>query len=114
MNPIPFLLIVVVTIGFEAMLFGEEIAQQSIIVPLPEIDSCDGLSGFDAMGCSMVAFLKNIGKGFAVFANVIAFLFNAATFNVPGAPPIVRAIVATLFSGTLAWVIVTQIRGTGS
>jgi hypothetical protein len=42
---------------------------------------------------------------------VVQLLFGAFTFNVPDAPPYIRAPVAIGIVGTLAWSIATLIRG---
>ncbi len=93
-SPIPVLAIIALTLMFEALLFGDELAEQA----LPEFEQPDGI--LDAL----------IGIVESVWGMVV-FLANLLTFNIPGAPFWVRIPLATITGGALVWAIATLIRG---
>lgn len=110
-GPVGVLLVVVATLGFEGLLFGSQIADQSFPQLLPmAFSSCTG-SGLGLIGCwigSALAFVANV---FLTIFGAAVFLFNLISFNVPGAPWFVRALVGTGIGGALIWSIASLFRG---
>lgn len=99
-SPALVLAIVLSTMVFMTLLFGEEIAEKSF--PTFEQPSSGGFFGaLDAI----LAILQGIW-------GVIVFFFNLLTFNIPGAPWYVRVVAGGLLGGGLLWSIAELFRGT--
>lgn len=93
--------VVILTLTFEGLLFGEALAQQSF--PTFTEPSSGGFFGvLDAL----LAIVQ------AVWGAVL-FFFNLVTFNVPGAPWWIRLPVGGLLGGGLVWSVATLVRGGG-
>jgi hypothetical protein len=110
-GPIAFLLIAVLCIGFESLIFGQELIESSIYVTLSYGD-CQAGSPLENVGCVILNVFKIIANVLIVFASVIRFFFNALTFNIPGAPLLARVLVGTFFIGGVGWSIANLLRGT--
>lgn len=111
-GPLALLIIAVGTIGFEALVFGQDLVESSII-PTIETPTCpDTLGVFETMAC----WIKVVGIGivntFIVVISVIRFFFSALTFNVPGANIYVRIMFSTVMVGGIGLAIAGLFRGT--
>lgn len=111
-SPVVGIVIVVLTLTFQGLLFGADIAEKSfpdLIRPEHQTQDCDGF--FDGFVCAfenVIAFIANI---FIVLFGAIIFLFNMITFNVPGAPWFVRVPFGALMFGLIGWPAFTFFRG---
>lgn len=94
------LAIIVVTLVFEGLLFGEELENFSF----PQFEEPTSGGFFGALEA-----LLSIVK---VVWGAVLFFFDLLTFNVPGAPWYVRVPVGAILGGGLVWSIATLIRGT--
>lgn len=111
MNPIPVLIIVFLTLGFETLLLGDDV-NQSVAPYQIHIDTTREDCGNLDVGCGLMNFARPVLGGIAVIVNGIIFVGGLATFNVPGAPDWLRATFGTLVSFSLIWSIITLLRGT--
>jgi hypothetical protein len=98
---ITILAIILVTLTFEGLLFGAEIAEQSF----PSFDEPTS-TGFFGVLDALLAIVKAIW-------GAVVFFFNLLTFNLPGAPWYVRLPVGGLMFGGLVWSIASLVRGGG-
>lgn len=96
------LVVIILTLTFEGLLFGEELAERSF----PSFEEPSS-SGFFAVLEALLSIVK-------VIWGTVVFLFNLITFNVPGAPWWVRLPAAGVLGGGLIWSIAILIRGGGS
>lgn len=104
-GPIVVLAIVVLTLIFEGMLYGSELAEQSFpTLDEPEEEDCSGF--LDGFACGVRAAWNFIRMLFGV----VAFFYNLVTFNVPGAPWFVRVFVGAIFGGSILWTLAVFIR----
>jgi hypothetical protein len=111
-SPVIALTIVMLTLTFEGLLFGEELAEKSfpdLIDPAHESQDCDGF--FDGFVCAIETVLSYIGNFFIILFGAIVFIINAITFNVAGAPWFVRVPMGTLMGTMILWPAVTLFRG---
>lgn len=111
MNPIPFLFIIVGTLTFTALIYGNELAAQSY----PEMrdvnfSECDG-GALETMACLFKNVFLTIGNAFAFIFGSIAFLWNLVSFNIPGAPTFIRFFLGSTLGFGLVWSIVVLTRG---
>lgn len=98
-SPVPILAIIILTLTFEGLLFGSEIADRSF--PSYEEPQSGGFWGaLDAV----VAVVQ-------VIWGAVVFFFNLITFNVPGAPWYIRVPIGAMLGGGLVWSLATLIRG---
>lgn len=95
------LAIVLLTVTFEGMIFGQELAERSF----PTYEEPQS-SGFFGVLDALLAIVK-------VIWGAVVFFFNLITFNVPGAPWWVRLPVGGLIGGGFVWSVATLIRGGG-
>lgn len=113
--PVAILLIAAGVLAFQAVVYADEYATQSIItsVDTPEcVGDFSGIVGATALiACRIQQGFLFIVNVFLVIFSVVRFMFNAITFNVPGAPFYVRAMFATFFIGSLGWSIAGMFRG---
>jgi len=116
-SPIIIALVAVLTLGFEAMVFEDQLASRSAFHKL-DTPSCDGGSGFfdalERIACYVGAAFVFVLNIFVVIGNFIAFLGNAVSFNVDGAPWYIRLGFGTFFAGSLTFATVSLIRGTSA
>lgn len=114
-SPISLLLIATLVIGFEAIVYGSDLVQNSIVTGV-DYQTCTAGSGFGAeigwIACNVANFFTFIINVFLVVFSVIRFFFNALTFNVPDAPFYIRVLVGTFFIGGIGWAIASLLRGT--
>lgn len=96
------LAVILLTLTFEGLLFGEQIAERSFD-GFSEPRSGGLLGGLDAI----LAVVQGVW-------GVVVFFANLITFNVPGAPWYVRLPVAGILGGGLVWSIAVLFRGGGS
>ena len=111
-SPLVVLSIVFLTLAFEGLVFGGEIASQSFPKPEEAPASCgegdDALSRIANCITSVVYGIVNTAK---VIFGVVAFLFNLITFNVPGAPAYIRFPVGGIIVVGIVWSVAGLIRG---
>lgn len=100
-SPVPVLAVIILTISFQALLFGDELAERSF----PSFEEPEETGGFFGAFDVIAAILKTIW-------GVVVFFTNLLTFNVPGAPTFIRVIVGSIMGGGLIWSIATLIKGT--
>lgn len=93
--------IVLVTVAFEGLIFGAEIAERSF----PAFDQPQS-GGFFAVLDALLAIVQTIW-------GAVVFFFNLLTFNIPGAPFWVRVPVGGLIGGGFVWSVATLVRGGG-
>ena len=112
--PISALAIVFLTLAFEGLVFGTDLAEQSFPEFQPvEYDDCvfepgggipilsDVGEATGYIGCILAnTFTVLVNVVLAVFGT-IAFLFNLLTFNVPGAPDYIRFPVGGIIVATI-------------
>lgn len=114
-GPVSILLIATLVLIFEGVIFGSQLAENSIITSVPS-QVCNQGSGFGSeigwIACNTANFFIFILNIFLVIGSVIAFFFNAVTFNVPGAPWYIRIFVSVIFVGGMGWAIASLVRGT--
>lgn len=95
------LAIVMITITFEGLLFGSEIAARSF----PSFDQPTSGGFFGALD-AILAVLQAVW-------GAIVFFFNLLTFNIPGAPWWIRIPIGSILGGGFVWSIAALIRGGG-
>lgn len=101
MNPLPILLIIIMTLTFQGLLFGAEIADR-VFPTFREPTS----GGFFGVLDAIIAVVQAVW-------GVVLFFFSLLFFDVPGAPWWVRVPVGAALTGGLIWSIATLIRGGG-
>lgn len=115
MNPVPLLLVLLLTFAFETAFIGDQV-QQTIQPFLWDVSTekevCD--DGLDGIPCSIENSFRPVLKAAATIFNAIIYIGGLATFNVPGAPSWVRATMGTGVTLTLVWCLVELLRGKGS
>lgn len=110
-NPTLVLLIVTLTFGFETALFGIDLITDSFPqLTSPQFGSCGG-GGLDKIACVIGGIFNAIIDFFKIIVGVIVLIGNVISFNVPGAPVIVRIPIAVVLISSSAWSIATLIRG---
>lgn len=114
--PISLLLIAVAAIVFQSLIYLEEYSQDSFI-PSLETPDCSvygpGIAeGIERIGCYIGAFFLTIANFILMIGSVAVFLGNAISFNIPGAPWYVRAMMTVFFAGSVGWALVAMFRGT--
>lgn len=108
------LVVVGLTMTLVGLMFGVNIAESSYPdFRAVNFGACSG-NALDLIGC----WLANVGalvyNFFAFIIGTVAFMFNIMTFNIPGAPAWVRAMMTLLLGGPLLWLIGTKLfRGSG-
>lgn len=118
--PVSILLIAVSVIGFQSLMFGTSLVESSVIASIEytECTADDDVNrigdAFKNIACYIGNFFKFLGNVSLVIASVVRFFFNALTFNIPGAPIVVRIIVGTAFIGSIGWAIAGLSRGTST
>lgn len=95
------LAIVLITLTFEGLLFGSEIAERG----LPSFERPNTGGFFGALD-ALLAIVSGVW-------GAILFFLNLVTFNVPGAPWWIRLPVGGLLGGGLIWSIAVLFRGGG-
>lgn len=110
--PITILLVATATLAFQAMIFGTSLVENSLL-PTIEMRDCQAdLGPLETIGCV----LRNVGAAIANFfimlTSVALFFWNALTFNIDGAPILVRVFVGTIAFGSVGWAIASLFRGT--
>ena len=98
-NPVPIIAVIMITLTFEGLLFGSELAERSF----PSFDQPIS-GGFWGVLDAIIAVVQ-------VIWGVVVFIFNLVTINVPGAPWWIRLPVAGVLGGGLIWAISELIRG---
>ena len=98
-NPIPILVIAIITYSGMGLMYGSEIAERSF----PSFEEPESSGFFGA--------IEGAGAAIQQVWGVVVFVFNFITFNVPGAEWWVRAPLTVIFGGSLTWSIATLIRG---
>jgi len=115
-SPLVLLVIAVATVGFESLVFGGDLVEKSVITSVPN-PTCDGQAFdnvFEKIACYIRSFIVGLVNTFLMVASVVLFFFNALTFNVPGAPNVVRVLMGTVFIGGMGWAIASLFRGTSA
>jgi hypothetical protein len=124
MNPIVVALAIVLTFGFEAILYGADefspgdFPSMESRVPQVDTTACGGRGVSDAVLCvagTIGQFFANI-FGFVLWvATVIGlltlWLVNLATLNVQGAHWLGRVMMGTTIAGSIGWAIAAYLRG---
>lgn len=98
MNPLPVLAIVTISLVFQGLLFGQEIAERSF--PTFEKPEEGAWGALEAAGNVLLSLW-----------GVVVFLYNLVSFNVPGAPWYARVIVGGITGSAVIWSIATLVRG---
>lgn len=116
MAPISILLVAILVMSFEAVVYGNDLAATSIVTSV-SYNTCATPTGFFTselgwIACNVANFFLFIINVFLVIFSVVAFFFNALTFNVPDAPFYVRIAMGTFFIGSIGWAIASLLRGT--
>lgn len=106
-SPLPILIIIIGTLAFEGLLFGDELAANSFPNFSAFDSSCSGDGFFDGIFCA----ISKVIDFFGVILGCIAFFFNLITFNIPGAPLIVRFVVGPILGTGIFWSVATLFRG---
>lgn len=105
-SPVSVLAVVMLTLTFNALLIGEELAEASF-----ESFSLEGESN----NPFIPDFLEDIGDALTAVVKAawgaVTFFFGLITFNVDKAPWFVRVPVGSILGGGLFWSIATLIRG---
>jgi hypothetical protein len=109
MNPLPIIAIITATLVFQALIFGEEYAEQSFPNYEEFTSACD--DGDDGFFSGIYCIFQQVGYFFRVIVGVVLFLFNLISFNVPGAPWFIRVIVSGILGGGIFWATATLFRG---
>lgn len=109
--PIALLMVAVLTIGFEALIYGNDLIEESIFTTLAYGD-CSETGPLKTIACVVLNFFKFIINIIIVIASVLRFFYNALSFNIPGAPPLARLLVGSFFIGGIGWSIASLLRGT--
>jgi hypothetical protein len=101
MNPLPILIIIIMTLTFQGLLFGQEIAERTF-------------TGFqEPTGGGFFGALEALLAVVQAVWGAILFFLNLLFFNVPGAPWWIRLPIGTALTGGLIWSIATLVRGGG-
>jgi hypothetical protein len=113
-SPVAVLMVVLLTLGFEGLLFGSQVASASFPEMSKSADAnCSDNNGLSFIGCligNAWAFVVNV---FKVIFGAIAFFFNLVSVNIPGAPWFVRLFIGGAIGGALIWGIAALFRGGG-
>ena len=99
--PIKILAVIIMTLTFEGLLFGEQIAERSF----PTLDE-PTTTGFWGALDALIAVVRAIW-------GAVVFFFNLLTFNVPGAPWWIRLPVGSVLGGGLLYSVTVIVRGGG-
>lgn len=121
-SPIIPLIIVVCTLGFEALMFGNDLVASSFPELLPvDFGECtatqvnflglDFSNPISLIGCWIGNVVHAIGDVFLILFGVVILLGQVFSFNVPGAPVIARVIVGVILIGSVSWSVATLFRG---
>lgn len=109
------LFIITLTLTFEGLLFGQDLIASSY-PEMRDIDfgACAEATGSGPDGIWVVACY--IGNFFLIIANFFRFLYGTGalllgliSFNIPGAPGWVRALMGSLIGGPVLWAIATSL-----
>jgi len=114
MNPTPLVIIIVATLAFESLMFGNELAG-SAFPPLAPVNfgACGGTgNAFTDIACVLYQTFLVIGNVVLVFFGIVMFLWNLVSFNVPGTPWFVRLVIGSSFGGSILLIIAGLFRGT--
>lgn len=112
-SPLVVLAIVSLTLTFEAMIAGSEIAAASF----PEFEALDDGTCDEGVQCEdgFFAGLKRIGNYignfFQIIWGVLVFFTKLMTFDVGGTPWPIRVPLSTLLIGSTVWSLATLFRG---
>jgi hypothetical protein len=112
-SPIPVVLVAVASTIFMALLVSDltEGATFPDFTDGPTERDCSAEGGLDALACPFVAVWEFISDVFRLIVAVVIFLFRVVTFDIPGAPWPVRAIVTTAIGGAIVWSTAGLFRG---
>lgn len=111
-SPIILTFVVVSSFIFQFALFGEEYASDSFGAFGELSEGCDLsdnplVAFFDGIKCA----IDKVIDFFKILGGVIVFFFKLATFDIPGAPWYVRAILTATVTGGFLWSMATLFRG---
>lgn len=95
LNPLPFVAVALISIILTAAVAGEEITEEAF-----EDFTEDEFGGIDILG--------DIIDGLIGFAQ---FIFSFLTFDIPGAPAVIRVPISTIVIGGLGWSVAGLVRG---
>lgn len=124
MNPLPLIVIILGTVIFQVLLFGDTLTDAFTSLPFDaSFSDCsftpgvipilsDVTAGVGYIGCLLATLLKFVANTFAFIGNVFKFLYFILTFNIPGAPFLVRFLIGGTYSFAIVWTIVILVRGT--
>lgn len=102
-SPVKVLLLVFLVLTFEALMFGNQLIEESFPeFQEPQVNPWLGPGG--VLLDALLAVVQTIW-------GTVVLLFNAITFNVAGAPWFIRVPVGVAMGGSLFWSISTLIRG---
>lgn len=110
-SPAVVIIIVLLTLTFEGLYYGSDLATQSYPAPSNiQTGSCGG-GGLDRIACvigGVFEFIVNVVK---IIFGTVAFVFNLITFNVPGAPLFVRIPIGGMITLAILWSVASLVRG---
>lgn len=101
-NPVALLAVILLTLTFEGLLFGEEIAERAF----PSFEQPTSGGFFGALE-AILAIVQAVWGG-------VVFFFELITFDIPGVPWYIRVPVGGILSGGLIYSIILIIRGGGA
>lgn len=109
LSPLPILAVIVCTLVFEGLVFGDTLAEKSF----PEFEEVEETcaEGGDGFFAGIECFVAKVVFFLRVIGGVVAFFFNLITFNVPGAPWFIRAVIGTFMTAGIGWSVATFFRG---
>lgn len=94
------------------MIIGLYVAMYAVIIGTAEADvNTYGLDAQPSIAAPEGGLFDSITNVFETIGGVFSMLLGALTFNVPDAPFFIRIPVAIAIIGSLAWSLVTLVRG---
>ena len=106
-SPLVPLFVIVVTVAFQGLLYGTELANQSFPSDLFEYEDRDCEGFFDGAAC----IARAIYDFLRVVVGIPVLFWNLGTFNVPGAPTLVRVLIGGMLAGCIVWTLAEFFRG---
>lgn len=110
MNVVPVLIIVFALLTFESLLFGQALEQQ--IAPYKfNVDTSQHDCSFGDIACATGNLFRPVVGAIAGVANFLLLLGGAATYHIPGAPPMVSGTLDAAIDVAMVFGAVALVRG---
>lgn len=113
MNPVPLLIVILLTLSFETVFIGQDVNVE--LEPFKmKVDTTQQSCTFGDFPCGIANAFRPVLGFIATVINGVEFVGGLIAFRVPGAPTWVQAIFGGSISTALIWCLVELLRGKGS